>query len=171
MELLAAIAKRNVLHIFLTITTLNEPLARLLEPYAPRPSLRLGALRKLSGAGVRVAVLASPIMPLINDSSAQLMSIGRAVSDAGAAYLTSGVLFLKPCAQKAFFPLLEKHFPHLLRRYQERYQREAYLSGHYPEMIAKRIEDVRRRYGLKERPERYQPEQWKGDPQLELFGP
>src|SRR5690242_13820194 len=59
--LLAAIARRNRLGVHLTITTLDEGLARLLEPRAPRPALRLNALKTLSDAGVRVSVLAHPV--------------------------------------------------------------------------------------------------------------
>ena len=58
-----------------------------------------------------------------------------------------GVLFLKPCAQKAFFPFLEESFPALVRRYRERYSGRAFLDGHYPEKIAERIQEIRERTG------------------------
>jgi DNA repair photolyase len=168
-DLLRAIGRRNVLHVYVTITTTNERLARLLEPFAPRPALRLGAVEKLASAGIRVAVLASPVMPLINDSHAGLTALARAVSKAGARYLMGGVLFLKPCAQKAFFPFLEAEFPHLLRRYKERYERGAFLGGSYPETISKRMKAIREAHGLTQKPDGYQPEEWSGDPQLLLF--
>ena len=95
----------------MTITTTDERLARQLEPYAPRPALRLKALETLSANAIRVVVLCSPMMPLINDSRANLASIARNAASAGAIYLMGGVLFLKPCAQKAFFPFLEETFP------------------------------------------------------------
>ena len=170
-DLLVPIAQKNVLYVFLTITTTNEKLARKLEPYAPRPALRLAALAKLAGAGIRVVVLASPVMPLINDSYANLSKLAEAVAKNGAIYLMGGVLFLKPCAQKAFFPFLEAEFPHLLRRYRERYQHGAFLNGSYPETISQRMQQIREAYGLTQKPDNYQPEQWTGDPQLTLFGP
>ena len=168
-SLLEAISKRNVLHVFITITTTNERLARQLEPYAPRPSLRLQAIEKLSSAGVRVCVLCSPLMPLINDSRASLNAVAEAAANAGAVYMMGGVLFLKPCAQKAFFPFLEESFPGLVRRYRERYSARPFLDGHYPEMMSVRMKQVRQRFGLTSKPADYQPEQWMGDPQMELF--
>ena len=168
-DLLADIARRNVLHIFLTITTTDEHLARMLEPYAPRPSLRIGALKTLASNGIRVVVLNCPIMPLINDSQANMETVAATVADAGAVYMYGGVLFLKPCAQKAFLPFLEQNLPHLVGRYRDHYGRGAFLRGHYPEMIAKRMQDVRVKYGLTERPGDYAPELWQGDSQLTLF--
>jgi DNA repair photolyase len=169
LDLLKVIAQRNILHVFMTITTTDEHLARLLEPYAPRPSLRVAALGKLAAAGIRSVVLASPLMPLINDSRANLNAVAKAAAGAGAVYLMGGVLFLKPCAQKAFFPFVEERFPHLLRRYREHYERGAFLKGHYPEMMKQRLREVRAAHGLTKRPEPYEPDQWLGDPQMQLF--
>jgi DNA repair photolyase len=168
-DLLGRIAQHSALHVFITITTVNECLARILEPFAPRPALRLAAIRKLADAGVRVVVLACPVMPLINDSHASLSEVAHAASEAGALYMFGNVLFLKPCAQKAFFPMLEQEFPHLARRYRERYERRPYLNGRYPEMIRERMQQVRERYGLTHKPARYDPAGWAGDPQLALF--
>ena len=168
-ELLGSIARTNVLHVFVTVTTTDERLARQLEPYAPRPSLRLQAIERLAAKGVRVVVLCSPIMPLINDSPANLSAVAKAVKDAGAVYMMGGVLFLKPCAQKAFYPFLEEQFPSLVRRYRERYNTRAFLDGHYPQKIAERVRETRERFGLTEKPSGYQPEDWMEQPQMELF--
>ncbi|MGH9628062.1 MAG: radical SAM protein, partial [Bryobacteraceae bacterium] len=69
----------------------------------------------------------------------------------------------------AFFPFLEERFPHLLRRYKERFEKSSYLRGDYPATIARRIEDIRERHGLTERPCWYDPPLWEGEPQMELF--
>src|SRR5579871_4574934 len=53
---------------FTTITTLDADLARILEPRAPRPDLRMDAVRTLRQAGVRVGVSCSPVVPGITDS-------------------------------------------------------------------------------------------------------
>jgi DNA repair photolyase len=168
-DLLEIISKRNVLHVFVTISTIDERLARQLEPYAPRPSLRLESIQKLACKGIRVVVLCSPVMPLINDSRPNLASVAHAAVSAGAVYLMGGVLFLKPCAQKAFFPFLEESFPNLVRRYRERYSGRAFLDGHYPEKIAQRLREIRERFGLTHKPAGYRPEQWIDEPQMELF--
>src|SRR5262249_26727034 len=64
-DMLAGAAERNRVGVMITVTTLDEKLARAIEPYAPRPSLRLQAIRRLSEAGIPVGVGCSPIMPLI----------------------------------------------------------------------------------------------------------
>ncbi len=170
-DLLEVIAARNVLHLFVTITTTDEALARQLEPFAPRPTLRLEAISRVAAKGIRVVVLCSPMMPLINDSVANISAVAKAAREAGAVYLMGGVLFLKPCAQKAFFPFLEERFPKFVRRYRERYGSRAFLDGHYPELISARIKRIREQYGLTRKPDNYHPEQWLGEPQMELFSP
>ncbi len=169
-DLLAGVARRNIVHVNLTITTLDESLARALEPLAPRPELRLAALRALADAKIRVTVLANPVMPLINDSEASLDAVCAAAAANGAVSFSAAPLFLKPCAQRVFFPFLEERFPHLLVRYRQRFEAGAYLRGHYPEMIRERVRAIIQRHNLGPRDAEYQPEEWQGSPQLPLFG-
>jgi DNA repair photolyase len=157
-ELMAAISEHNNFHVFMTITTTDERLARLVEPYAPRPDLRLKAMRCLTEHGVRTVALACPVMPLLNDSRSSLESVARAVASSGAEYMYGNVLFLKPCAQAAFYPFLEQHFPHLARKYRERFARRSFLNGAYPETIRNRMDEVRKKYGLTRRPAKYIPD-------------
>jgi hypothetical protein len=108
-------------------------------------------------------------MPLINDSEKSLDALARAAAAAGAASLWANVLFLKPCAYQVFLPFLEERFPELVRKYRERYERSAYLRGAYPEMIQKRVEQVRKRHGLDRKSRWPEPELWPHDPQILLF--
>ncbi|HEV2114219.1 MAG TPA: radical SAM protein, partial [Terriglobales bacterium] len=62
-ELLRSVSRQNQLSINLTITTLDTKLARTLEPRAPRPDLRLQAVRKLAAARLRVGVICAPVLP------------------------------------------------------------------------------------------------------------
>jgi DNA repair photolyase len=168
-ELLARIAQRNRVSVNMTVTTIDESLARLLEPYAPRPSLRLAAVRALTQAGIPCGVLCCPLMPLINDSEHSIGAVARAASEAGATTLHGNVLFLKPCSKQVFLPFLETHFPRLARRYRERFETSAFLRGEYPEMIAGRVQAARARYGLDRRAPEYEPEGLSDDDQLCLF--
>ena len=160
--------RRHYLTLVITITTLDRDLARRLEPLAPRPDLRLAAVRKLAAAGLRVVVNLAPVLPLLNDSDPSIDAVAKASARAGAAGLHGNVVYLKACAKQVFFPFLEADYPHLLRRYRERFDRDAYLRGAYPDLIRERIERVRRRYGL-EGGDQPQPEFWPQDPQLALF--
>jgi DNA repair photolyase len=170
LDLLREIARRHYLRISMTVTTVNRDLARLLEPMAPRPDLRLAAVRELANCGFKVVVGCSPVMPMINDSEESLDTLACAAAAAGAHRLWANVLFLKPCAYQVFLPFLEERFPEMVRKYRERYGRGAYLRGAYPEMIQERVEQVRKRHGLNRPSEAREPELWPQVPQLGLFG-
>jgi DNA repair photolyase len=164
-ELLGAIAEKNKVRVHMSVTTLDEKLARLIEPRAPRPSLRMAAVRRLTGNGVAVSVLAHPVMPLINDSVASLERVCKAAADSGASGFSAAPLFLKPCSRQVFLPFLEQHFPHLVRKYRERYEKQAYLRGAYPEMLQERVKKLKARYQFAAAEER----EWPMDDQLPLF--
>jgi DNA repair photolyase len=168
-DVLRQVARGNVLGVTVTITTLDEKLARLMEPRAPRPDLRLEAVRKLSEAGLHVGVNPNPVMPLITDGERHLDRLAKAARDAGAESFGGGPLFLMPCAQKVFFPFLEQHFPDLAPRYREQYEKSAYLGKGYKDMLRARIQRIRDRYGLVSGHIEYQPELWQGDEQPTLF--
>src|ERR1019366_3073359 len=82
------------------------------------------------------------------DQEPRLDRLAKAARDHGATYFGGGLLFLQPCSRRVFLPFVEQHFPHLLRRYQERYEKSAYLQGAYRDMIGERIATIRDRYGL-----------------------
>lgn len=169
-DVLAVIAKRNALNVLHTITTLDTELARVLEPFAPRPDLRVESVRKLAAAGLAVTVMNSPVLPLINDSRESLNAVATAARDAGAWYFTANPLFLKPCARRTFFPMLQERFPHLVRRYHERYDRNPYLNGAYPRLIAERVRSIREELGLTRKLDDSVAELWRApDGQLPLF--
>src|SRR5712691_3040445 len=169
LPLLTELKRSNVLHVNMTITTLDAGLARLLEPRAPRPDLRLAAVRQLAQAGVSVGVFPNPILPLITDSEQSLDAVAAAAAEAGATYFGGGLVFLMPSAQQVFFPFLEQNFPHLLKRYKERFEKTAYLRGPYQETLRNRVRRIRERHGLASSPAPYEPELWSGGGQLELF--
>jgi DNA repair photolyase len=168
-DLLREVARGNMLGVTVTITTLDEKLARLMEPRAPRPDLRLEAVRKLSEAGLHVGVNPNPVMPLITDGERQLDRLAKAARDAGAESFGGGPLFLMPCAQKVFYPFLERQFPDLVAYYRQQYEKSAYLGKGYKDMLRARIQRIRDRYGLVSGHIAYQPEFWREDEQPTLF--
>jgi DNA repair photolyase len=167
--LLDVIGRRNMLHVNMTVTTTDPELARKLEPRAPRPALRLEAVRRLAERGISAGVFANPIMPLLTDSLENLDKLAIEAERAGARYFGGGTLFLMPCAQSQFFPFLEKEFPSLLQRYRERYTQQPYLRGEYARLIRERVEQVRANHHLAGSPQPYQPEEWITEPQRKLF--
>lgn len=67
-DILAKMAKRNLVKVALSVTTLDPKLARTMEPRASTPPKRLDALRMLADAGIPTTVMVAPVIPALNDS-------------------------------------------------------------------------------------------------------
>ena len=148
-DLLQEVAGYNSLYINLTITTLNTKLARILEPRAPRPDLRLQALTRLIRAGLNADVICAPVLPGITDSPAALDKLVRATKEAGGKYIYANPLFLKPCSANIFLPFLEKEFPHLVGDYHKRYADGAFISKAYAKRLSELMSALRKKHGMK----------------------
>ncbi len=148
LELLQQVAQSNRLSVHVTITTLNTDLARILEPRAPRPDLRMDAVRALVKAGLRVGISCSPVIPGITDSPKDLESLIQTAADAGADYVFANPLFLKPCSAAVFLPFLEQNFPHLAENYRQRYQDRAFLPAAYGKRLSQLVARLREKYKL-----------------------
>ncbi|HKW34156.1 MAG TPA: radical SAM protein [Candidatus Acidoferrum sp.] len=151
-DVLKRINERSNLSIDITITTLRTRLARMLEPRAPRPDLRLAAVRQLTDAGLSVGVSASPLIPGITDREGDLEAVAAAGRDAGAQWFFSGVLFLMPSSAKQFFPFLRAKFPRLVRQYEKWFGKSGYSPEEYRRKIAERVARIRQTYGFRSRP-------------------
>jgi len=152
LDLLRRIAARSALYINITVTTLRPRLARMLEPRAPRPDLRLAAVRALREAGLAVGINAMPVIPGLTDREADLDALARAARDAGAQWFSGNVLFLMPSAFKQFLPFIEERFPRLARQYRDWYARSGYAPEAYRREIAERVRALRAKYGFTARP-------------------
>ena len=122
------------------------------KPRAPRPDLRLEAVRELRDAGIAAGVFAMPVLPGLTDAEADLDALARAARDAGAQWFAARVLYLMPSAQKQFLPFLYARFPKLARRYREWFSRSNYAPETYRREISARVAALRRKYKLGEFP-------------------
>jgi DNA repair photolyase len=146
LELLQAIARKNRLSVHVTVTTTRTDLARILEPRAPRPDLRLKAIRKLVEAGIHAGINCAPVLPGITDSPADLESVVRAAAEAKAESVWAHPLFLKPSSEKVFMPFLEEKFPHLVHSYRKRYAARAFLPPEYSRRISALVKKLCLKY-------------------------
>jgi len=147
-EILRRVAANNRLFVNLTVTTVDVNLARKLEPRAPRPDLRLEAVRQLNLAGVDAGVICAPVLPGITDGPVDLEALVKAAHDAGAKYVFANPLFLKPCSAAVFLPFLKEQFPALVEVYRERYRERAFLPKGYGERLSRLMAALRRKYGI-----------------------
>jgi DNA repair photolyase len=151
LELLLEINRKNRLHVSLTITTLDVKLARILEPRAPRPDLRMQAVKGLAAAGIRTGISCSPVLPGITDSVKNLESVVKAAAEAGAREIFANPLFLKPCSAAVFMPFLQEEFPKLYQDYRKRYEKHAFLPKAYHQRISELMKRLRQKHGLGDR--------------------
>lgn len=150
-DLLNQIAKKNRLTLHLTVTTMNVKLARVLEPRAPRPDLRIATLRQLRDAGLRAGVLCSPLMPGITDSASSIRAVAHAAAEARACFFAAGALFLKPCSLPTFMGFVREHFPNQIAAYEQRYAASAFVSPPYRKRVAELVEAACREFRLGKR--------------------
>jgi len=153
-DLLKDVSRKNRLFINITVTTMNADLARILEPRAPRPDLRLDAVNRLTRAGLEAGVICAPVLPGITDAPKDLEALVAATAQVNGKYIFANPLFLKPCSAAVFMPFLEKEFPHLAESYHLRYQDSAFLPKAYGSRLSQLMQRLRAKYGIKNSYER-----------------
>ena len=152
LDILKRIAERSAISVNMTITTLRPRLARMLEPRAPHPNLRLEAVRKLREAGIAVGVFAMPVIPGLTDRPADLDALAGAARDAGAQWFCSRALYLMPASWKTFIAFVEEKFPRLADWYRDMYRGYGEAPEKYRREIAALTDQLRQKYKLGSRP-------------------
>ncbi len=108
-DLLAPMAEKNLTQVAVSLTTLKPDLARIMEPRAASPSLRLKTITALADAGIPVTVMTAPIIPCINE--AEIETLLQAAKDAGASRAGYVLLRLPYDLKDIFHEWLVTHFP------------------------------------------------------------
>jgi DNA repair photolyase len=109
LDILTRMAKRDLVKVAISVTTLDLKLARVMEPRASTPPRRLGALRELVKAGVPASALVAPIIPAIND--AEIERILEAVAETGVRHAGYVLLRLPLELKDLFREWLIENFP------------------------------------------------------------
>jgi DNA repair photolyase len=118
-DLLAPMGSMNLAAVYVTITTLDGGLARILEPRAAAPHRRLRTIRTLAEAGIPVGVSVSPQIPFINDDLERVL---EAAYEAGARRAFYQVLRLPWELSDMFRQWLALHYPERAARVMARMQ-------------------------------------------------
>jgi DNA repair photolyase len=158
-DILADMAARKLAQVYISVTTLDRDLARTLEPRAATPPRRLETIRALNEAGIPTGAMVAPIIPVIND--AEIEDILEAVAGAGATSAAYILLRLPLEIADLFRDWLRVHAPlkadHVMslvramrggRDYDSTWGRRMTGEGPYAEMIARRFDVAKRRFGL-----------------------
>ena len=161
-DILAELAALRLASVMLSITTLDNALKTTLEPRTAAPAARLRCLRKLREAGIPVGVLIAPVIPAINDD--EIEAIAERAAEAGAQSLGYVLLRLPFEVKELFKDWLATHAPLKAERamsivramrggleYDSTWGERQTGTGPYADLIARRFELVRKRFGFAER--------------------
>jgi DNA repair photolyase len=150
-DLLQEISRRNRLVVHITITTPDAALARLLEPRAPRPDLRLDTVRRLRQANISTGILCSPLLPGITDTEEAIDRMAERAAQVNASFFSANPLFLKPCSRPTYLSFVREHFPHLLPDYERRFAHADFATKPYAQHLSHIVSQARDRHGLNRR--------------------
>jgi DNA repair photolyase len=109
LDLLTELARHNAVVVFVSVTTLDTDLRKVMEPRTSPPAARLATIRKLSKAGVPVGVMVAPVIPGLTDH--EIPSIVAAAAEAGAHCAGTVTLRLPFAVAPLFEQWLTTHFP------------------------------------------------------------
>jgi len=159
LDLLAPMAAKGLARVHMSLPTLDHALSRLMDPRASSPAARLAAIRKLTDAGVPVAVYCAPIIPLINDH--ELEALLDAAADGGATTAIYTLIRLPREVRDLFVEWLRHGFPdradrvmailqrmHEGRDYDARFGKRMSGTGALAQALRERFEQACRRRGL-----------------------
>jgi DNA repair photolyase len=118
LDLLRDLAAEGLVHVMLSLTTLDAALARSMEPRTSAPAARLRAVAELAAAGVPVRVLVAPVIPGLNDS--EIPTLLAATREAGARAARYILLRLPLAVAPVFREWLQREQPERLRRIEGR---------------------------------------------------
>jgi DNA repair photolyase len=158
-DILAPMAREGLAKVFISITTFDRSLSRLLEPRAAAPERRLETIRRLHDAGIPVGVMTAPIIPVLTDS--EMETILERAAEAGAS--SAGYVLLRlplevtPLFEewlKLHHPMKADHVMSIVRQSREGKTNDAQFfsrmrgKGLFADMIAQRFKLVTKRLGL-----------------------
>lgn len=108
-DLLTDLAKDNLMHVYISITTLDEDLRRVMEPRTASAQKRLKTIEALAKAGIPVGVMTAPIIPGLNHH--EIPTIIKAAAEHGASIAGMTIVRLNGAVGKIFEDWLRKNFP------------------------------------------------------------
>jgi DNA repair photolyase len=159
LDLLAPMAKKGLVKVALSVTTLDPRLARHLEPRAASPQKRLATLKALSDAGVPTCVMVAPIIPALNDSEIETIldrAFAAGVREAGYVMLRLPLELSDLFSEwlLAHYPSKARHVLSLIRStrdgkiYDSQFGKRMTGSGPYAWMIGRRFEAAAAKLGF-----------------------
>lgn len=146
--LLAEARKHVSVSVSLSLAMVDSDLATRIEPGTPSPAARLGLIAKLREAGIACGVMATPVLPWLNDSDEALRALFSDLKTAGATGVTAMPLFLRPGTRQWYLSWLGKQHPELVVKYEQLYYRSSYAHRPYRDWLREKVQRIRREIGF-----------------------
>jgi DNA repair photolyase len=158
-DLLAPMAEKNLVQVFVSITTLDNKLMQKMEPRATAPVRRLQILSNLSKAGIPTGMMLAPVIPVINDS--EIETILEKSAESGASTAAYVLLRLPHEIKDLYKEWLDTHYPlktsHVMNMITElrsgkkndpNFHTRMTGTGVYADLISKRFIKACKKYNL-----------------------
>jgi DNA repair photolyase len=138
-----------------SISTLDEALAKTLEPGAPPPQERLELIREAVHAGLFAGIAYIPVLPFLSDTDAHLDEMIRRAKEYGAKFVFVGGLTLfgnrGSDSKTLYFQFLMSRYPHLLQEYERFYRNSTSPPGVYESRIEMKARELCKQYSVQYR--------------------
>ncbi len=150
-----------------TITTFDDKLSNIIEPFAPSTSLRFNAIETLAKKGIYTGITLMPILPFINDNVENIKSIIHKAKDSGASYILPAFgLTLRKGSREYFYTELDRSYIGLRAKYESCFQEKYICSSPNYQKLQEVFENETQKLNIKSQMEFYKP---KEENQLKMF--
>jgi len=138
-----------------SISTLDEKLAKILEPGAPRPIERLETMKKCKEKGFFTGVCFIPVLPFLSESEEQIEETIKTAKEYGADFIFVGALTLfgkgPTDCKTLYYKFLKRYYPKLMRKYRSLYRIFFAPSKEYQKELEEKSKRLCEKYGIKNR--------------------
>jgi DNA repair photolyase len=102
-----------------TVTTVDDELAKVLEPGAPSPSRRMAAMKQLAENGIETGVVMMPVLPFIEDTPENVLGVVEAAAQHNADYIIPSFgMTVREGQREHYYKKLDQHFPGVREQYE-----------------------------------------------------
>ena len=138
-----------------SFSTLDSATAKIFEPGAPSPALRLETMKKFVKEDIMTGVSMLPMLPYITDTGENLELMVKTFKEAGVHYIFPATLTLfgegASDSKPLVFNSISKYYPHLKEKYEKLFRDDYQLPGYYRKAFEIKMESLFTKYNIKNR--------------------
>ena len=132
-----------------SFSSLDEGIAKIFEPNAPKVKERLETLSKVKEEGLPTGIAYIPVLPFISDTDEQLEEMIKTARDYEVDYVFVGALTLYGAGKTLYYKTLEKHFPHLIPKYKKLFKTHTQPTKEYQQKLDEKARKLCEKHKVK----------------------